>query len=150
MFSLDAQQSATLTQVDADHVRVSRPLGKQSVPELQQGAARITVSASRPSFLDLRTLSSTASKDFQVRLEPPRLAVVSTKHYVNHGGSEMVVYRATPPDVASGVRVGDVEYAGFPSGGRGGRHPNVAFFALAPRSGSEDAHRGVRARRSGQ
>ena len=66
----------------------------------------------------LRTLSSAASKDIQVRLEPPRIAVVSTHHYVNHGGSEMVVYRATPPDVQSGVRVGDVEYPGFRLGRR--------------------------------
>jgi murein DD-endopeptidase MepM/ murein hydrolase activator NlpD len=129
LFSLGEQQSATLTQVDADHVRVSRPVGKQSVPELQQGTARITVSASRPSFLNLRTLSSAASKDFQVRLDPPRLVILSTKHYVNHGGSEMVVYRATPPEVASGVRVGDVEYRGFPlDGAEAGT--NVAFFAL--------------------
>jgi murein DD-endopeptidase MepM/ murein hydrolase activator NlpD len=129
LFSLDAQQSATLTQVDDNHVRVSRPVGKQSVPELQQGSARITVAASRPSFLDLRTLSSAASKDFQVRLDPPRLTVVSTKHYVNHGGAELVVYRASPPDVASGVRVGDVEYRGFAlPGAEADTH--VAFFAL--------------------
>jgi murein DD-endopeptidase MepM/ murein hydrolase activator NlpD len=131
LFSLDAQQSATLMQIDDDHVRVSRPLGKQSVPELQQGPARIAVSASRPSFLNLRTLSSAASKDFRVRLDPPRLEVVSTKHYVNHGGSEMVVYRATPPDVASGVRVGDVEYRGFPlAGAEAEAGTNVAFFGL--------------------
>ena len=129
LFSLDAPQSATITQIDADHVRVSRPVGRQSVPALQQGPARIAVSASRPSFLNLRTLSSVASKDFQVRLDPPRLAVVSTKHYVNHGGSETVVYRATPPDVTSGVRVGDVEYRGFPlAGAAAGTH--IAFFAL--------------------
>jgi murein DD-endopeptidase MepM/ murein hydrolase activator NlpD len=129
LFSLDAPQAATLTQIDDNHVRVSRPIGKQSVPELQQGSARITVSASRPSFLNLRTLSNAAGKDFQVRLDPPRLAIVSTKHYVNHGGSELVVYRATPPDVASGVRVGDVEYRGF---ALAGAEPgtNVAFFAL--------------------
>ena len=46
----------------------------------------------------------------------------------------MVVYRATPPDVASGVRVGDVEYPGFPASGAGvaGADPalKVAFFAL--------------------
>jgi murein DD-endopeptidase MepM/ murein hydrolase activator NlpD len=60
--------------------------------------------------------------------------VLSTHHYVNHGGSEMVVYKATPPDVASGVRVGDVEYPGFPASGAGveGADPSVkvAFFAL--------------------
>jgi murein DD-endopeptidase MepM/ murein hydrolase activator NlpD len=74
------------------------------------------------------------SRDIEVRLEPPRIAVVSTKHYINHGGSEMVIYRATPPDVDSGVRVGTMEYRGYPASGAG--IPNadpalkVAFFAL--------------------
>ena len=124
-------EGGAITQTGPDTVRVSRPLGKQSVPELQQGAARIAVAASRPSFLTLRTLSTTASKDFQVLLDPPRLAVVSTLHYVNHGGAEMVVYRATPPDVESGVRVGDLEYPGFPLPGA---DPAVkaAFFGLLP------------------
>ena len=105
-----------MTQVDRNKLRIARPIGKQSVPSLRAGPARIVVSATRKSFLNLRTLTTTATKDVQVRLEPPRIAVVSTHHYVNHGGSEMVVYRATPPDVASGVRVGDVEYPGFPLG----------------------------------
>jgi murein DD-endopeptidase MepM/ murein hydrolase activator NlpD len=78
-----------------------------------------------------------------VRLEPPRIAVLSTHHYVNHGGAEMVVYRATPPDIDSGVRVGDVEYPGYAVSGAFGagatttdpaitRDPSikVAFFAL--------------------
>src|SRR5437870_1123548 len=127
--AITGNQRGTITQTGPDTVRISGPFGKQSVPELQQGSARIAVAASRPSFLSLRTLSSTASKDFQVRLEPPRLTVFSTKHYLNHGGSEMVVYRATPPEVASGVRVGDVEYRGFPfAGAEAGT--SVAFFAL--------------------
>jgi len=51
---------------------------------------------------------------------------------VNHGGTEFVVYRATPTDVASGVRVGDVEYPGFPVGNAGSDQAAVrgAFFAL--------------------
>jgi murein DD-endopeptidase MepM/ murein hydrolase activator NlpD len=128
-----AAANATVTQVDATHTRITRPIGKQSVPELQSGAARVVVTATRPSFLNLRQLTSTATKDFQVRLEPPRISVLSTKHYVNHGGSEMVVYKATPADVASGVRVGDVEYPGFPASGAGvAADPSVkvAFFAL--------------------
>jgi murein DD-endopeptidase MepM/ murein hydrolase activator NlpD len=129
-----AAPTATVTQVDATRTKITRPLGKQSVPELQSGAARIVVTATRPSFLKLRQLTSSATKDFQVRLEPPRIAVLSTKHYVNHGGSEMVVYKATPADIASGVRVGDVEYPGFAASGAGvaGADPSlkVAFFAL--------------------
>src|SRR5262249_47712347 len=106
-----------VTPLDANRIRITRPIGKKDLPELQAGAAKIVVTASRPSFLNLRTLSSSASRDFQVKLEPPRIAVLSTKHYVNHGGSEMVVYKATPADVQSGVRVGDVEYPGFPASG---------------------------------
>ena len=51
----------------------------------------------------------------------------------------MLVYRATPEDVESGVRVGDVEYPGFPASRPArvrGRRPDpgfkVAFFALLP------------------
>jgi murein DD-endopeptidase MepM/ murein hydrolase activator NlpD len=102
------------------------------VPELQAGGARIIVSATRQSFLKLRTFSGSASKDLQVRLEPPRIAVTSTHHHLNHGGSEMVMYQVKPPDVQSGVRVGDIEYPGFPVSGGGDADPSlrVAFFAL--------------------
>jgi murein DD-endopeptidase MepM/ murein hydrolase activator NlpD len=141
LFSLDRTQAATVTTIDPNRLRVSRPFGKQHVPEMQAGAARLVVSATRRSFLGLRALSSTASKDIQVRLEPPRVAVLSTHHYVNHGGSEMVVYRATPADAESGVRVGDVDYPGFalaaagspgaqPRGGGADPGTRVAFFAL--------------------
>ena len=129
-----APAPVTVQQTDPNHLHITRPLGKQSIPQLQSGAARIVVTATRPSFLKLRQLTSTATKDFQVRLEPPRISVVSTHHYVNHGGSEMVVYKATPPDVASGVRVGEVEYRGFPASGAGVANADpslkVAFFAL--------------------
>src|SRR4029077_1270948 len=108
------------------HLRVSRPLGKADVPAPQGGGARVVVSAARLAFFKLKTLSSVTSKDFQVRLDPPRVAVVSMKHYVNHGGSELVVYRATPPDVPSRVRVGTIEYPGFALGG----DLKGAFFAL--------------------
>jgi murein DD-endopeptidase MepM/ murein hydrolase activator NlpD len=134
LYALQGAQTASVTRVERDQLHIARPLGKQSVPELQSGTAKIVVTASRPSFLKLRTLTSTASKDFQVRLEPPRISVLSTKHYVNLGGSEMVVYKATPPDVASGVRVGNIEYPGFPASGAGatGADPSIkaAFFAL--------------------
>ena len=73
----------------------------------------------------------------QVRLERPSVSVVSSKHYVNLGGSEMVVYRATPADVTSGVLVGDLEYPGYPATGatvEGVTHQRsslrIAFFAL--------------------
>jgi murein DD-endopeptidase MepM/ murein hydrolase activator NlpD len=68
-----------------------------------------------------------------VRLDPPRVAVLSTFHYINLGGSEFVVYRVEPADVQSGVRVGDKSYPGYPATGAGiSTDPalRVAFFAL--------------------
>ena len=134
LFSLDTPASGSIAEVDADRLRVTRPFGTESIPALHSGVARIVVSASRPSFLNLHTLASTASKDIQIDLEPPRIAVTSTHHYVNHGGSELVVYRTTPAEAVSGVRVGDMEYHGYPASGAGlaAADPalHVAFFAL--------------------
>jgi len=126
LYTLDAAAPPT---AGPDTVRISRPFGKQSVPSLRAGTARLVATATRKSFLNLRTLTTTATKDVQVRLEPPRISVVSTHHYVNHGGSEFVVYRATPDDVKSGVRVGEVEYPGFGLG-VGDAAVKGAFFAL--------------------
>jgi hypothetical protein len=125
---------ATVKRIDNDHLQITRPIGKTSIPDLQQGVAKVTVTATRTSFLRIRNITTTVSKDIQVRLEPPRISVLSTKHYLNHGGSEMVIYRATPPDVESGVRVGDVEYRGYPASGAGVANADpstkIAFFAL--------------------
>ena len=56
-----------------------------------------------------------AARDVQVRLEPPRANVLSPSTTSTTGGAEFVVYRGTPNDVESGVRVGDdVAYPGFP------------------------------------
>jgi murein DD-endopeptidase MepM/ murein hydrolase activator NlpD len=135
LFSLDAPGDAAVTQVDADRMRVTRPIGKAAVSTLQAGSARIVVNASRQSFLNLRTLESSASKDVEVRLEPPRLAVTSTYHYINHGGSEFVVFRLSPADAVAVVRVGDVDYPTFAAADAGiASSPDtglrVGFFAL--------------------
>ncbi len=81
-----------------------------------------------------REVSSEASRDAEVRLIPPQVAVVSTHHFVNHGGSELVVYRVTPADVESGVRVGDISYHGYQASSAGVSGADaglkVGFFAL--------------------
>ena len=121
----------------ADHVQVTAEISKEAVPTMHEGAATIRVRATRPVLFGLRQITGEATRDVQVRLEPPKISVVSTKHYVNLGGSEMIVYRATPADVVSGVKVGDVEYFGYPASGvtvDGVKLTDpalhVAFFAL--------------------
>jgi murein DD-endopeptidase MepM/ murein hydrolase activator NlpD len=133
VFTLDQPQQSTVKQETADRLYVMRQVGKRDIPALQPGPARIVVRAARPVMFGLRQAGSETSRDVQVRLEPPRVAVLSTLHYVNHGGAEFVVYRATPPDVESAVRVGDRTYPGFPASGAGikaDESTRVAFFAL--------------------
>jgi murein DD-endopeptidase MepM/ murein hydrolase activator NlpD len=133
VFSLDQQGQGTLRQNTADRLFVIRQVGKRDIPSLQPGPARIVVRAARPVVYGLRQAESEATRDVDVRLVPPRVAVLSKFHFVNHGGAEFVVYRATPPDVESGVRVGDVRYPGFPASGagiQGDEALRVAFFAL--------------------
>jgi murein DD-endopeptidase MepM/ murein hydrolase activator NlpD len=136
LYALDNAAGATVKQ-EPDKLHVTREVGKQAVPDLKSGPARIVVTASRPVLYGIRTLHSTATRDVQVRLERPTVSVVSTKHYINLGGSEMVLYRATPADVTSGVMVGDLEYPGYPATGATVEGVDlkdpalrIAFFAL--------------------
>ena len=126
-------QPTTTDPSNAEQFYVMHPIGKQAIPGLQEGPARIVVEATRPLLFGLREAVSTATRDVQVRLTPPRLAVLSSKHYINQGGAEFVVYRASPADVESWVRVGNVSYPGFPAAGAGipgDDTTRVAFFAL--------------------
>jgi len=115
--SLAKPGKAEIKQEGADRVRITQAIGRDVLTDLKSGPAKIVVTAERPVLYGLRKTQATASHDVTVRLEKPTVAVISTKHYINLGGSEMVVYRATPADVESGVQVGDLTYPGFPASG---------------------------------
>jgi murein DD-endopeptidase MepM/ murein hydrolase activator NlpD len=137
LFTLAEPAGAKVQKEGADRLSVAREIGRTAVPDLQSGTARIVVTAARKVIYGIRTVESTATREVQVRLERPKVAVLSTHHYINHGGSEMVVYRITPADAQSGVMVGDLEYPGHPASGatvEGVRITDpavrIAFFAL--------------------
>jgi murein DD-endopeptidase MepM/ murein hydrolase activator NlpD len=134
LFSLAPDTSSALEHETPDRVVLKRPLGKRDIPTLQAGSAKVTVTAVRPVLFGYREATSVASRDFEVRLTPPQVAAQSQFHYINHGGSEAVVYRVNPANAESGVRVGDFEYRGFPASGAGIANADpalrVAFFAL--------------------
>jgi len=138
VYEATGQPSGEGVKVEGDTIHIARTVGKQTVPEIKSGAGRIVVTASRKVMRGIRTLSSTATRDVQVRLERPQVSIVSSKHYINLGGSEMVVYRVTPADVTSGVVVGNLEYPGYPASGASGIEGvklddpalRIAFFAL--------------------
>jgi murein DD-endopeptidase MepM/ murein hydrolase activator NlpD len=134
LFSLDPNQSggAQVKQESANRMWVIRQIGRQHVPSLKQGPAKLTITAVAPVMYGIRNKESVLTKDLEVRLDPPRVGVLSLHHFVNHGGTEFVVFRATPPDVTSGVRVGNMSYPAFPGSSVGIKDPNVriAFFVL--------------------
>ncbi|HKQ80732.1 MAG TPA: M23 family metallopeptidase [Steroidobacteraceae bacterium] len=126
-------KAAQLTR-EGDRLRFTRALGKRDFPQLEPGPARIVATASRPVLFGYRQVQASASKDFEVRLTPPQVGVQSLHHFINHGGSEMVVYHVSADAATSGVRVGDDEYRGYPAAGAGIQSTDpglrVAFFAL--------------------
>ena len=138
VFALDgagdtaADPAAEVKQASSDRLWVIRPLGKQAQPALVAGPATLTVTAARPVLFGYREAVSTTTREVEVRLDPPRVAILSTHHFLNLGGSEFVVLRATPADVAAGVRVGDQSFPAFPGSAVGLADPavRVAFFAL--------------------
>jgi hypothetical protein len=60
----------------------------------------------------------------------PQIEVLSRQHYVNQGGSGVVIYRLSEACPSHGVEVGGHFYPGFPAGGK---DPKLmtAFFAVA-------------------
>jgi len=115
--------------VSGNSVTLSGTVAKEG---LANGPAILSVSAARKTFYGLRTLTSSATKELTVRLDPPRVAVISIHHFINLGGAEFVVLRATPDDVEAGVQVGDARYKFYPGSSVGISDPavRVGFFAL--------------------
>ena len=113
-------------------VAVSGTIGKSAQPALANGPARLIVTARRDVFFGMRQTSTTVTQDVEVRLDPPRIAVVSLHHFINLGGAEFVVMRATPEDVEAGIQVGDARYPAYPGSAVGLSDPalRVGFFAL--------------------
>jgi murein DD-endopeptidase MepM/ murein hydrolase activator NlpD len=134
VFSLPGGDAAQLVQAGEHRVTLRADVGKRRFAELTQGDARVLVRAVRPVLFGYREAETTAEHSFEVTLRPPVLGVQSQFHYINHGGSEVVVYRVTPADSVSGVRVGELEYPGFAASGAGIANADpslhVAFFAL--------------------
>ena len=134
LFSLSEPDDAEITQETETRIRVSRRVTRETHPDLAPGPATIVVHARRSVLFGLRERDSTTRLDVEARFDPPRLVVLSSFHYVNHGGAELIVYRVTPSDSESGVRVGDRFFRGYPASAAGvadaDQSMRVALFAL--------------------
>ena len=70
------------------------------------------------------------AQEFTARLTPPRIEALTTQHYVNQGGCDVIVYRVTPAGAESGVQVGDVFFRGYPLPGASEPGLHFAIFGL--------------------
>ena len=89
------------------------------------------------------------TRDLEVRLEPPRVGVLSLHHFVNHGGAEFVVFRATPADVDRRRQASATSrFPAFPGSSVGITDPavRVAFFVLGYDQDLQRADQRLRAR----
>ncbi len=127
---------------EGDLVIVRGPLNRAVLRGVTEGTGVLRASAARLAYGKVRTNTASAEKELQVRLQPPRLQVLSTHHYINQGGAEAIVYRVEPAGVTSGVMVGERLFKGYPASGAANLAPDlakdrlsdpavhIAFFAL--------------------
>jgi murein DD-endopeptidase MepM/ murein hydrolase activator NlpD len=97
---------------------------------LTEGPGKLHVEARAAKFGFLKGRGASLDQDFTARLTPPRLEILTTQHYVNQGGCDMIVYKVTPPAAETGVVVGsDRFFRGFPI--PGGKDPALRFAIFA-------------------
>lgn len=130
------------TTAEGETVIIRGPLGRAVLRGVKEGTGTLRVSAARMAYGRVRTNAASAEKELEVRLQPPRLQVLSTHHYINQGGAEAIVYKVEPAGVTSGVMVGNRLFRGYPAAGAANLAPDlpadrlsdptvhVAFFAL--------------------
>ena len=96
---------------------------------LKGGEGELIVTAEDRSRLKIFS-GNKSSVNMKVNLDlvPPILSLISTEHYINHGGSGLVVYKASADTVKSGVYVGDNFFPGY-KGYFPDKDVYLAFFA---------------------
>lgn len=99
--------------------------GKKKAPNLQDGKARLILEAQSN---DLRGATDTISAEVDVNLHPLAVTADSFQHYINQGGSEMVLLTPSGYWTEAGVRTGPNKFESFPGpGGSGQRLALLAF-----------------------
>ena len=91
------------------------PLGRSLIPGLREGSATVEITATNDSWgRFFRGGQSKATLDLPVRFTPPRIEVLTTQHYINQGGCDMVVFHVSRGTTESGVEVGKYFFPSFP------------------------------------
>jgi len=99
--------------------------GRDLAAKLKDGKARLIVEAESN---DLRAAKDTISTDVDVILRPPAVAADSFQHYINQGGSEMVLFTASGLWAEAGVRLASLSFPSFRAAA--GKTERLALFAF--------------------
>jgi hypothetical protein len=90
-------------------------VGRKQVPALQEGQATLHITVVNNSWgRFFRGGKTELWKDLPVRFAPPRVEVLTTQHYINQGGCDMVLFKVSSGTEESGVRVGDYFFPSWP------------------------------------
>ena len=90
------------------------PLGRSIIPNLTEGQVTIGITATNDSWgRFFRGGQSRLTLNLPVRFTPPRIEVLTTQHYINQGGCDMVVFHVSPGTTESGVEVGKYFFPSF-------------------------------------
>ncbi|HZP00577.1 MAG TPA: M23 family metallopeptidase [Terriglobia bacterium] len=83
-------------------------VGRREIPDLKEGRATLVISATNDSWgRFFRGGRTEAMLDLPVRFTPPSVEVLTTQHYINQGGCDMVLFKVSPGTLESGVQVKD-------------------------------------------
>jgi murein DD-endopeptidase MepM/ murein hydrolase activator NlpD len=129
---------ATLSQGGSEHSLASdqfaQPVGEKKiavalakVPGVKEGPAVLRVTARDASLFSGN--EATLEKNVAIDITPPTLELIADDRYVNFGGVAAIVYKSSADTAASGVKIGNYFFPGFP--GQVKDHPDhlLALFA---------------------
>lgn len=120
----DGKEYAAVTESKPAKLDLTVRVGKQSVPALHDGKARLVITAVSNDF---RGKTDSKSFDVDVMTAPPHVVADGVQHYINQGGSEMVTFTPSGAWTEAGVRVGDHKFRSFPLP----NHPGQYFSLFA-------------------
>lgn len=105
--------------------------GRGDVPGLKDGKADLVIEAWTA---NLRNSKAVMQNTVTVRSTPPQIAALTTQHYVNQGGADMIVYTVSPGVTESGVEVAGQLFPGYqmPNAAPGTMFSIFAFPYNAP------------------
>jgi murein DD-endopeptidase MepM/ murein hydrolase activator NlpD len=99
----------------ANLYKISARVGRKEAPALQPGRATLVIAATNDSWgRFFRGGRASIRMALPVRFAPPQVDVLTTQHYINQGGCDMVVFKVSPGTVRSGVDVGKLFFPSFP------------------------------------